>query len=429
MSANIEPSHCALSNASLWQRLQHQATAPSIAGGALRANSPSSHHLPSVNPTGKPWSEFTQSKIAHQPYVQQLNESIKSVREFIQQHAAHGPQTQKALGKIQDFAATKINCRPASLTPLMVNENRRNLWLIAQQLQNESIPLAQRIGLALTLAEGLDVCAEGVSLNILSCASELINQQQGLAGLIIHIKNQLIDQQLLQLVRYIDNKQLSPGQAKALEIHHVQALKNHVANQWGLTVVSDRYATETYQQQVGPMAALLLEKTITPAALAYLVADQIGEKLTEFTSENLKTGMACGELKTEPLRRLMQAEFGANIDLQHCLQFSDDYSTVTLQSRRALASHAIEAFQRIGLLPADVSPRFLLSQQELPTHQAIEQTSHLARYLASEPATWGSSPWNTSFWLGQTLLHGFSKDDSDDERRKSERHHIGAKTA
>lgn len=428
MSANIEQVHIELSSASLWQHLEKHATSTTTAAlNANDANATQNLDLPCVSPAGKPWNEFTSSKTLHQPYVQQLNQSTHALREFIQQHAANSPQKQKALANIQDFAATKVNCRPTALTPLMVNENRRNLHLIAQQLQNNAIPLQQRTGIALALAEGLNVCAEGTTLNILSCASELINQQQGLAGLVIKIKNQSIDQQLLQLVKHIDSRRLNLTQAKALEIHHVQALKNHVASQWGLTAVTDRYATEEYQQQFGPMALALLEKTVTPAALAHLVADQIANKLAEFTLGDLNTGMASEQLKTEPLRRLMQAEFGSSVELQHCLQFNDDYSTVKLASREALASHVIQAFQTIGLLPAKASAHFLLSQQEVPTQQAIEQTSHLAETTVSQHADWSSPAWNASFWLGHTL-QGLTNRPEDD-RKKSAQHHTGAQTA
>ena len=419
MSESIEPSHVALSNACLWQQLENHAT---IATGA---NATQNHDLPSISPTGQLWNEFTDSKTLHLPYVQQLNQSTHALRDFIQQHAANSPQKSKALANIKDFAATKVNCRPSTLTPLMVNENRRNLHLITQQLQNEAIPLQHRIGTALALAEGLNVCSEGITLNILSCASELINQQQGLAGLVIQIKNQLIDQQLLHLVRYIDSRQLNPAQATALEIHHVQALKNHVAGQWGLTAVEDRLATKEYQQQLGPVALALLEKTITPAALAHLVADQIANKLAEFTPGDLNTGMASEQLTTEPLRRLVQADFGKSIELQHCFQFSEDYSTVKLQSREALASHVIQAFQTIGLLPAKASAHVLLSQKEVPIQDAIEHTIHLARAPTYRQTPWSTPPWNASFWLGHTL-QGVAKDKPEDDRKKSKKHYIGA---
>ncbi|MCE2745282.1 MAG: hypothetical protein LW710_05175 [Burkholderiales bacterium] len=417
MPANIQQLRTSLPSTNVWQNLNTQAAA---ATGAQNAHQTGNHELPGVHPSGQSWHAFTSSKNQHQPYVQHLNQSINGLHEFIHKHAASGPQKRKALTNVQNFSTTKINCKPAALTPMMVNENRRNLHLIAQQLKNDAIPLEQRVGLALALTEGLNVCNEGATLNIQSCASELINQQQGLAGIVVGLKNQLIDQQLLQLVKHVDARQLSPAMAEAFEIHHVQALKNHVAGQWGLTAIEDRYATDQYQHQVGPMAQALLEKTITPATLANLVADRIANKLVEFTSSELNAGMPSEQLKTEPLRRQLQAEFGTRIDLQHCLQFSEDYLTVTIQSREAIAAHVIDSFKNIGLVPKDASASFILSEKTISTQQAIEQTSHL---LGAPPVR--QMAFNASFWFGHTL-NSSQQEKEDEERKKTQRHHTSA---
>lgn len=167
------------------------------------------------------------------------------------------------------------------------------------------------------------------------------------------------------------------------------------------------------------MAQALLDKTMTPAALAYLVADRLADKLVEFTSSELSTGMPSEQLKTEPLRRMLQAEFGTSIDLQHCLEFSDDYLTVKLQPREALASHAIEAFQNIGLVPKNASVSFLMSQKAVNTQEAIEQTRHLLRTPPRQPA------FNDFFWLGQTLQNP-AQERAEEKRKQTEKHHSSA---
>lgn len=422
MPPNIEKFHSSLSNANLWKQLGIQANAGQK---SPCANNTDLGDLPTVSPNLPGWGEFIECESLHQPYVLQLRQSIESISDFIAQHAAQGSQKQKALCNLQYFAAIRVNCQPEALTALMVNENRRNLNLIAHQLQNDSIPLQQRIGLALQLSDGLDVCTEGVTLNILSCASELVNQQKGLAGLVIKIKNDLIDQQLLQLVKHVDAKQLNSKQASELEIHHIQALKNHLASAWGLTAVEDRYATVAYQQQVGPMAQALLEKTVTPAALATVVADRLANTLIELTGGNLNTGIPSEQLKTEPLRRLIQAEFGNSIDLQHCLEFSEDYTTVKLQPRTALETEVIRAFQSIGLLPPESCPSFLLSQTTLPIEQAIEDVAHLLRQPTPRQPVMKTPQWNFAFWLGHTLMN-LSTDNQDNDQKKSGKHHTSA---
>lgn len=406
--------HIELSNASVWQQVSRQTgcTGPGPTA-TTQAHTP---QLPAIPPTGKAWAQFTATPTNSKPYTEHLSQSIQGIRQFIQQHAAAGAQKNAALNSLRDFEATKVNCRPTSLTPLMVNENRRNLHLISSHLGNETISLPKRIGAVLSLAEGLNVCIEGTTLNILSCASDLVEQQHGLAGLVIQTKNDLIDQHLLQLVRQQDSRHLGTKQAKDLEIHHVQALKNHVATDWGLSVTEDRYATREYQDQAGEMAKALLEKTVTPAALAAAVADKIASHLTSLTTHCLSTGMPTEQLKTEPLRQMIQAEFGHAIELEQCLQFNDDYSEVKLRPHSELTQHVMQAFQHIGLIASNLPIAHLANQPPCTVEQALEQIQHLQGRVTEFQAN-QQLPWNLGFWYGSNQLPD-KKRQQEEERRK-----------
>jgi hypothetical protein len=409
-----------LPKAAVWQNMSQQA-GHTANKSAIGQDNPHADHLPPVPPSGKAWAEFTASSAKSKPYTAHLSKSVQGISRFIEHHAAKGPQKNKALAMLRDFEATKVNCRTSNLTPMMVNENRRNLHLIASQLDNESIPIEKRIGAALALTEGLNVCAEGTTLNILNCASELAEQPQGLAGLVMKTKNELIEQNLLQLVKQQDGRHLSTKLAKDLEIHHVQALKNHVADSWGLPVVEDRYATKAYQDQAGAMAVSLIDKTITPVALANVVADKIGNHLCSLTGYNLNTGMPADQLKTSSLGQMLQAEFGSAIELSECLEFNEDYTEVKLKPQAELSNHVLQAFKQIGLVPQDASIKFLASQPHCSVEQALEQVQHLQGAVTEFRSNTGVAL-NTSFWFGATLHNDAQKAKEEERDAERQRH-------
>lgn len=391
-------------NAALWRSLSEQATPKENPKG----------DLPSIAPGTAAWGAFKRDSNARAPYISQLNESLKSIQHFISEQALPGQERQVALGNLQQYLHTRVNCRPSDLSPLTLNENRRNLHLFAQQLNNPAIPIDRKLGIALFLAQGLGVCKEGETLNILEGTQQLCQHQGGLAGLLVSTKNTLVEQHLQQLVKREDKVNLPSKMAAELEIHHIQALKNHVASQWGFTVVEDRYATDNYRAQAGAQAEALLAQTITPALLANTVADMLKQALVSQAASTLTTGMPTEQLKTEPLRRAIQAEFGQNIQLEQCLEFNDDYSEVRLKPDHELALHVMHAFQEIGLISRHANPKHLLNQTQIDFDQAIEKADKLRGPLEQPRGDYsGFSP---SFWLG--LVMPSNHKNHDDRKEK-----------
>ncbi|WP_334118360.1 hypothetical protein [Limnobacter sp.] len=401
------------SNAATWHTLGELAASENVQS-ANHGGDP----LPPIAPGGKVWSTFKTDTSQHTPHIAQLNQSVKGIHQFIASHAKQGAEQQKALSNLQHYLNTKVNCQPGNLSALTINENRRNLYVFAQQLNNPAIATDQKLVAALDLGKGLGVCTEGETLNILDSTQQLCNRQQGLVGLLVHTKNQLIDQYLQQLVKHEDGMHLPNKLANDLEIHHVQALKNHVAGQWGLAVREDRYATSGYQAQAGEMASALLAQTITPAALANNVAEQLGQALISQTAPGLREGIPAAALKTEPLRRAIQAEFGQSIDLEQCLEFNDDYTEVRLKPQENLALHIMKAFQDIGLVPPHANPKHVLNQPTPSLQQAIERVGKLRGEVAHQPLR---NHHINSFWFGHTLTPQDSKEKN--RRNHPSRHH------
>lgn len=381
-------------NSTGWNNLATQAAQP-------LPNECASADLPSIAPNSAAWAAFKQSPETRLAYTTQLNTSIKTIQQFLGEHANVGIERQQALGNLNEFLHARVNCKANALSPLVINETRRNLNLFAQQLNNPNIPADRKLSCALALVQGLGVCNEGETLNILECTQQLCSQQTGLAGVLTRTKNSLLEQHLQQLVKHEDTPRLNEKLARQLEIHHVQALKNHVAGQWGLSVVEDRYATADYQAQAGKMADELLRQTITPAVLANTVAEQITQAFCSHLNNGLSEGMATDQLKTEPLRRAIEAEFGQGIELKHCLEFNEDYSMVRLKPQRDIALHVLHNCQKIGLIHPHADLESLLKQPVANLKDCIEKVSSLRGAVAHRPTT---SCFLSNFWGGCTNL-------------------------
>lgn len=387
----------------------------------LAAQAPKTMHtdaggtdLPAITPNSAAWAAFKRSPELRTPYTAQLNSTIKNIQRFLEQHAGPGAQRQQAIGNLNQFLQTRVNCNADKLSPLVINESRRNLNLFAQQLNNPNIPADKKLACALALAEGLGVCNEGETLHILENTRDLCSQQTGLTGVLTRTKNKLVEQHLQQLVMHEDKQNLNDNLAQELEIHHVQALKNHVAGQWGLEVVEDRYATLAYQNQAGQMAEELLQQTITPAVLANTVAEQIAQTFCNHTHSDLRTGMPTEQLKTEPLRRAIQAEFGREIELENCLEFNADYTTVKLKPLADISLHVMEKCQGLGLIHPHADPNNLLKHKAPDLQTFIEQVGR----LRGEPANKRSySPMLSNFWVGFTKI---AEPDSEKKRHQKE---------
>jgi hypothetical protein len=388
----VEPNP--LANAGTWQTLQKADAGPDTgASSALLETTPSG-----TTPTASVRDE--------------LNTSVHTIRQFISEHAATGHQRADALKALDQYSQTRVSANIGQLHPLTAGENRKNLSLFADQLANPRIPMDKKMGVALALAQGLGVCHEGETLNILDCTQQLVSQQSGLAAKLTSAKNALIEQNLLLLV-----KQENPH-TQAMEIHHVQALKNHVASQWGLPVIQDRYATTAFQQRAGDMASALLAQTVTAKALVNQIADDLCQALINISGMDLQAGAPSDQLKTEPLRRAIQAEFGEHIELAHCLTFNDDYSEVQLKPAAEIELHLLHAIQKLGALPADTNLNHLSTEPLRNAADVIKTLSHLRNELVQPKSQGVCIPAN--IWFGNGFkLH---QKREDEEKRKQVKH-------
>lgn len=397
----------------------HWASLPLANTNTPHETAPQQHDLPAIAEHSPQLGRLQSSASARAPYVNQLNTSIHTISEFIAQHAQTSPSKTAALSNLDLYLRKRVNCSASDLKAITFNSHRSNLNQFVAALNNPAIALDTKTTAALELAKGLGVCPEGENLNIYEQTCHLQSNQTGLLSKVLTAKNTLIDQQLLQLVRHEALLFMSPRQAKALEIHQVQALKNHVAAQWGLVSLDDKHASSTYQQQAGKMAEVLLDQTVTPAAIAKLVAQGLRETITTHC-QGIGSGVQSSAFDYEVLKQQLELEFGNSIRLADCLDTSDDYSTVHVKSETELSTLVLDAFKPLGLIDAhaNTAPEHATNP---PEFHALLPSLEQHRDMRAVHNTWtpiqnAAHHFRALAHIRMPNSHAFEK--TDDERKK-----------
>jgi hypothetical protein len=388
------------------------------------SNQSTSHTLPVLVEHTPLFRDMKSNPKQRAPYIEQLNGSIGAIKQFITEHAQNSPSKTSALKNLELYAVNRINCSGSDLKAITLNNHRSNLNLFVEALQNPSIPLDKKISAATGLAQGLGVCHEGENLNIYEQTAALHSKQTGLSNKILEAKNALIDQNLLQLVRHEAAEFMHPRQAQALEIHQVQALKNHLADQWGLVAMEDKHASATYQQQAGKMAQALLEQTVTPAAVAQLLAQQLRETIVNLR-QGIDTGIDASTLDYDVLKQHMELEFGNNIALADCLDTSDDYSSVTVKTEQELTELVLESFKTLGLIDKNVDIAEHLKTPAPEFHTLIHHLEPLRDNLAVHN-TWTTIQHNAKKMNAMAHLSGslFMRTHPNEDDKEKKKHGI-----
>lgn len=401
--------------------------------------------LPFVHEGSPEFKALLSNPAAQQAYRAQLHSSINAIRQFINHHATSNgrvatQRTLRVLAKLDDYLRERVNCAPCDLKAIMLNQHRTDLLDFAQSLETLSNPeeVSKGLSCAVEMAEGLGVCAEGEYLNI---HEQLIALKCNSTGLEKHIqiaKETLINQNLLALVRSEAADFMGVGQARALEIHQVQTLRNALSQKWGLEDIQDKHAHALYAQQAGQMADELLEQTITPASMAHFVAEEVRSLISNFVGSHDSNGtklestanMANEHIHTLanengiPLNSLtdnlgqgviglLQAEFGlGNIDLHDFLDATD--SAVRLKPAHDIAKCILKADPaKFGLVcPAEELDEtvFALMDAHLETHEgpgkvSIEQ--RLTQLKTKRNSTAAAALWGLGN-SGQRWINQFS---------------------
>lgn len=327
---------------------------------------------------GKSWFQMRNgAEVA--AFKTELKQIVAMGRDFIRQNAATGSSMKAALNGLEAFESSKVDCFSASRAQVTFGINRQNLARFVGLLHDTSIPMDVRVGAAVELFGSLGTCPEGEALRIEEQTAKLGNFGKGLSTRYKETKEQLINQALSQLVTQEYSWQ--PNFNK-LEIHHVNALRNLHAGAWGLRYHEDRYSRRMVQDQCGSMAKELVDATVTPGKISGLLTDQIRDVCMSnlgvpdsFNDEGLPT-FKYKQDKIDLLDSGLKAEFGDSINLNDLLEFSDDYTEVTLKDPRDIQRIVLSKMQGEGVVPRNTPVTKLIEQHTPTVDDALRDIKH-----------------------------------------------------
>lgn len=361
----------------------------------------------------------------------ELNQLVALSRGFIRQHAAPGSGMESALKGLEAFERSKVNCISSSRAQATFGINRQNLARFVKLLHDDSYPLNVRCAAAVELFGSLGTCPEGESLRIEEQTAKLYHFGKGLSTRYTETNEQLIDQALIQLVGQEYSWQPNYNE---LEIHHVNALKNLHCGEWGVKYREDRYSSSMVQDQCGDMAKALIKATVTPNKVSSLLTDQIRDVVLSnlgvpdsfeplgAQQESCPT-YTYQKSTIEQLDAALRVEFGDSINLNDLLEFSEDYTKVSLKTHGDIQRIVLEKMQREGVLRQD-APVSKLMQEHTPTvADALRQiTQHFEQAGTSTPARAHAFAFAAAGHGAHTGLGGtaFSPGDIDSRRKKKE---------
>lgn len=351
----------------------------------------------------------------------ELNQIVDAARGFIKDNAATGAGMEAALKGLDAFESGKINCCAPSRAMVTFGANRQNLARFMALLNDNSIPMDVRCGAAVELFGSLGTCPEGEALRIEEQTAKLGNYGKGLGTRYKETKEQLIDQALTQLVRQEYSWQSNIDE---LEIHHVNALKNLHSGEWGLKYREDRYSRSMVQEQCGAMAKTLVDATVTHHKVSRVLAEQIRDVcmgnlgVPDGFADDGGPTFNYQQGKVDLLDSCLKAEFGDSIQLHDLLEFSDDYTEVTLKGSDDIQRTVLEKMQKEGVLKTE-NPISKWMQEEAPSVSdtlRIMNQQLLSRGLVS-PARQHSHNLASTYGLGLT---GVIPAGGTDTRKKDE---------
>ncbi|HEX4855911.1 MAG TPA: hypothetical protein VFV28_03820 [Limnobacter sp.] len=324
-----------------------------------------------------------------------------------------------------------------------LNQTRQHLAEIAKTVENQNIPDAEKMPLLEEMSFGLDVCKEGVAMNIMECASQchLKSLPNKLHAAYQQAREELINTYLLMAVRAShaeewspeeNAKDIGPGKApagslgdykesasktfKSLEIHEVQSLRNALSKELGLDYLADRHISMNYQEVVGQIARDKIPQLITTHNVAKLVAEKVVQRAKQLLEEN-----SSGEKLASPDKILdaygamsstLMEEFGP--EAKAVFEYDTTINSIVLLNADDLA----EAWSASPTLLPQEKSTIKVEQQHV--RQMVTAFFQADRLVISSPR-----PSNTRAYLASGgdhflgSIHASIHQQNDDEKKKA----------
>lgn len=318
--------------------------------------------MPSISPpacTSGPLFTPADHNIGHQSAQTRarLLNNLGDIRAFIATHLCDitvthldpKRQQESALNAIDHFI-TRCNLPPTAYHEAALLINQKPLEEFAHALADPAIPHETKVLACRKLTEGLGVCAFGETDNI--CMATATLTHPGFKGIWQLQRSSLIEQSLKQLVCEEFKNLRHAKDNESMEIHDVQAVKNALPSEWGQTRIEDPHASAAIGSSLGLMAHELLSRCASPEAVARALAEQVADLVTQELGDGVRTGCALQSGAWNSLQKSLTTLTGQDIPAEQLLNFSEDYSQVTLKTLDQLLEVILQAAVTQGLAPA-----------------------------------------------------------------------------
>ncbi|HET9643481.1 MAG TPA: ankyrin repeat domain-containing protein, partial [Burkholderiaceae bacterium] len=210
----------------------------------------------------------------------QFRVGIEQLKSFLRDNNA--PRAEAAAGALTTFRNRVLEGTEGRYDLLIggiYNQGKASLDALCVDVKNREIPLPTRISVVQNLAEGVDVCVEGVLSNLVMASQELRLSTVGLKGHAKKVWKNILDQVLLQ---FCNEKHGDSSTYEEYEIHYVNGYRNFVAQEFGVEPQEDRFVSAIEISHL--MEALeVVRKEVTAESLVRVLSENcLNEVLDHF---------------------------------------------------------------------------------------------------------------------------------------------------
>lgn len=190
----------------------------------------------------RPSSEQLQRFVASRPgrtATRQMLAATDRLIQFLHQNDQRGHARQTA--QLNDFKASLAqvpNERFHDHIDLMWGTGKRDLDCFVSEIGTSPVSVLFRVELIRKLCPGLTVCVSGVSSNIHAVAQDLYLGGRGIRGVAKRFWSDLLKEKLAGYCRQVHGSAVN---YRGNEVHYVNAYRNHVAADYGITAETDPF--------------------------------------------------------------------------------------------------------------------------------------------------------------------------------------------
>jgi len=211
---------------------------------------------------------------------QKLRVNIDQLKKFL---CVNAPEADAAVRAFDTLNRRLSDGSEGWYGPMMggfYKQGNDSLTALCADVKNNDIPLAKRLSVVKNLAEGVEVCSEGVLSNLVTAAQELRLATVGMKGHAKQVWSEMLDEALIQ---YCRSKHRQRDNYEEYEIHYVNGYRNLLATQYGIDSKEDLLVpAEEVSRNVSEVTRYVQERITAESLIRNLAERCLSEVLEHF---------------------------------------------------------------------------------------------------------------------------------------------------